>query len=216
MNKGKVLFWIFFITLSFIITYSTFSFVDGFLSWYSSFFTIIFFVLYLLIIIPIAAFISEKLVILCLGNGLEKSRNFKRFIVLLAVVPISLYGLFLVNEYREKGLEEVMGSDVSNFDYLYFSNHEEFNYWKTEERKAAEELFAFLSNYEVKKMKDAEWFSDVSGVEGFEVTIYNNGKPQIAGVYEDRIHVYNGGDYYKVVNGPIDTAWVEKFQRQYQ
>lgn len=110
---------------------------------------------------------------------------------------------------REKGLDNVISYDTTNFDYIEIDHR-----WKTDKQERAEELINFLSQSS-KKIKNYEWDSDVSKEKGFTATIYTKGKPVIASIYENRLVYYNDGAYYKVTKWPIDMGWLEKiFNRE--
>ncbi|MFD2629939.1 hypothetical protein [Oceanobacillus kapialis] len=215
--KGNVLFWMVFLTFSALNTYVAFFLMDRFLPGTHSFFMVILIILFLTIIIPITAIISEKLVKFALGKGLRKQQNFNWFIAIVTVVPVCLYGLFLFNTFKEKGLDKVIDFHADDYHSMQFSVQGDPTHgWKTDEQQPVEELVTFLSDYKVKKMNDAAWDSDVAGLNGFKFTIVTDGKPIMAGIYENCVHFYTGGAYYKVLNGPIDTAWVQEYDEKYQ
>lgn len=139
----------------------------------------------------------------------------KRYLIigLVIITGIFLFSYNIYNDNREKGLNDVISYDIKNFESLIFNEGVGQFEWRTDKEEHAEKLIDFLSRYRVKKMKDYEWDSNVSNEEGFQVTIYSKGKPIMASIYEHRVHYYNDGDYYKVVNGPIDVGYIEKFQQ---
>ena len=78
-------------------------------------------------------------------------------------------------------------------------------------------MVEFLSGYRVKKMKDKEWDSNVAGEKGFDITfISKEENPVIVHIYEKRLIFLNGGDYYHILNGPVDTAWVDKLLKEFE
>lgn len=114
--------------------------------------------------------------------------------------------IIMINIPKDKGLDEVINYNIENFDYLVINNE-----LKTDKKEHAEELSELLGHYQVKKMKDRDWDSDVSKENGFLITIYSNDEPiLLASIYENRLVFYNDGEYYKVLNGPIDMGWLEK------
>jgi len=56
-------------------------------------------------------------------------------------------------------------------------------------------------------MKEDEW--DIIGETGYSITIVENSEPVIAIISENLILYTNKGNYYQVVNGPIDLSWIE-------
>lgn len=127
------------------------------------------------------------------------------FIAIMVILPSTL----IFNHYKVKDLDDVINYKLAHFDYLMI-NHD----LNTDKKEHAEEFKEFLGQYQVKKMKDREWDSDVSDETGFSITIYSKGKPILASIYENRVVFYNKGNYYKVVNGPIDMDWVDKMYNE--
>ncbi|MEC2074051.1 hypothetical protein [Alkalihalophilus marmarensis] len=123
----------------------------------------------------------------------------KKYISIVLVALFIFITINLLNDYREKNLEDVLSYNPSKFHSLAinFELH-------TTNPSYAEELTEFLSQYRVKKISAAEWEIEFKAMEGFHVSINSHSRPSImATIYEDRIHHYNG-NYYKVINGPID------------
>lgn len=124
---------------------------------------------------------------------------------------VLLFSWNVYNNHREKGLDDLFTYQASTFMSMEFDHFA----WRTKETEPVEELMGFLSQYRVKKMKDFEWNSNVSGEKGFEVMIYLKGKTTGASIYENRLLSYNYASYYKVLNGPIDMEWIEAFKVKY-
>jgi len=135
---------------------------------------------------------------------------------LIIGVVIIIFSVKYFNDYREKGLDDVISYDISNFESLSFNEGTERFEWRTNKKEHAEKFKDFLSQYRVKRMKDNEWDSDVSKEEGFTVTIYSNGKPIGASIYEKRVHFFNEGKYYNVINEPIDVDWVKNYIKEHE
>ncbi|ADC51436.1 hypothetical protein BpOF4_16965 [Alkalihalophilus pseudofirmus OF4] len=130
----------------------------------------------------------------------------KKYISIGLVALIIFITINLLNDYREKNLDDVLSYNPSKFHSLdiNFELH-------TTNPAYAEELTEFLSQYRVKKMSAADWDRDLKAMEGFHVSINSNNRPSImASIYEDRIHHYDG-NYYKVINGPIHVEWLNSF-----
>ncbi|WP_456278825.1 hypothetical protein [Bacillus sp. AK128] len=137
----------------------------------------------------------------------------KKWYLIIVVVIIVFLSIKYFNDHREKGLDDVISYDISNFESLSFNEGTERFEWKTDKKEHAEEFKDFLNQYRVKRMKDSEWNSDVSQEEGFIVNIYSKGKqiPITASIYEKRVHFFNEGNYYKVINEQIDIEWVKNY-----
>lgn len=207
--KAKTLYIIFFIIL-FIVSLYLFKYMYKFvinyiITWRDYSIDILMILFYLIVFIPLTAFFAEKLASLAARKGLGKDKNFKIFIVSVIIIPILLFSFYNYNDYREKSLNEVIRINTNKVDYIIINDK-----LMSDNKEYVEELNEFLSQYRVEKMKDHEWNSDVSKERGFKLTIYSNDKPFMANIYENRLNYLNSGEYYKVLNGPIDMEWVEE------
>ncbi|MDV2580918.1 hypothetical protein [Alkalibacillus haloalkaliphilus] len=158
--------------------------------------------IYFIVIIPLTLYGTEKVLKYAISKG-------KALTLLLMATPVLIISLYFYNEYREKSLDQVISYDEDDIHALVFhEGHEEE--WRTDEREHADKLNEFLSQYQVKRVRHRDWDSDVSNENGFRITIYSDGRPILASVYEERMLDVGTGPY-KVVNGPIDIEWVENF-----
>lgn len=135
------------------------------------------------------------------------------FIILVVGILLVFYIYSKYNEYKEKNLGDLFTYNESSFESLEFEyiGHDA---WSANEKQPMEELMEFLSQYQVKKMKDSEWDPDLSGEKGFWTIIrYDKERLTMASIHEGRLIFSN--EYYKVVNGPIDMNWVESFNKRY-
>ncbi|OCA81685.1 hypothetical protein A8F94_22780 [Bacillus sp. FJAT-27225] len=140
----------------------------------------------------------------------------RRYLLIGLAGIIIFFSIKMYNDYKEKGLNDLIGSDLSEFDYLVFNEGVEQYQARTDQADHAKKLNDFFSQYRVKRMKDDEWNPDVSNERGFNLTIYENGKPIIAHIYENRLLFLNDGNYYTVVNGPIDMDWIKRYTNQFR
>ncbi|MCG7345957.1 hypothetical protein MHZ92_17735 [Sporosarcina sp. ACRSL] len=155
----------------------------------------------ILIVIP-AALLTARLLVLRIPLKYH----------MIGIIGVVLFFSWTIyDDHREKGLDDLLTYNASNFEAMDFR----FSKWRTEETEPVEELIEFLSQYRVKKMKDSEWDSNVSGEKGFQVMIYLKGKTTGASIYENRIMSFNDPVYYKVLNGPIDMGWIDAFEDKY-
>ncbi|CAM5222235.1 hypothetical protein UACE39S_03384 [Ureibacillus acetophenoni] len=205
--KAKTLFWIFIIILGGMNTVLFINIIDPLIPLSNPVKTIIGLFIYIVAIIPLTFFLAEKIAKISLRLGLEKRWNFIIFLAIIVMIPI----MMIFNENREKGLDEVIQFQTKNVDYIMFGNDFEN---RTVQEKHAEELKELLSQYRVKKMNDSEWNQDVSKEKGYQITIYSKGKPIIASIYENRILSVNRGNYYHVLNGPIDLTWFDELYEE--
>ncbi|MFD1334780.1 hypothetical protein ACFQ4N_04190 [Oceanobacillus iheyensis] len=205
MNKSKLLFII--ITLyMFIITYfiskTIYLFFTTHIENWNSLIDIIAIILVVVIFLPFSIFISEKLTSFIMKTKLVEQKVYPTMITFLIIIPIIIFSFTVFNEYKIKSLEELLEYDQSSFEAV-FVNHQEI----TEDHQAAEEIVEFLSQYQVKKMNDRDWISDVSKEAGFMIEIRTEDEIVMTSIYENRLMSLNG-DYYKVANGPIEIQWM--------
>ncbi|MBT2600988.1 MULTISPECIES: hypothetical protein [unclassified Oceanobacillus] len=125
-------------------------------------------------------------------------------ITVLMFIPIIVFSVSMLNEYKTKSLKELLEYDKSSFEAV-FVNHQKM----TEDHQAVKKMVEFLSQYQVKKINDRDWNSDVSKETGFMIEIRTENEVVMASIYENQLmSINNNGDYYKVVNGPIEIRWV--------
>lgn len=140
--------------------------------------------------------------------------------VIYLIISVLAIGFLIskYNEYKEKSLDDILTHNVKGFKSIAFENYKSQIYNEdrltTDKKEAMDELTGFLSGYQVKKMKDAEWNSDVSKEKDFSLDIYSENKPIMVGFYEERIHIFGVG-YFRVINGPIDIEWFQSFKKKY-
>lgn len=133
-------------------------------------------------------------------------------VVIIAI--IMFLSLYFYNENREKDLTEVMNYRSSDFESINFK-FQAHDDWSDDDEDSARELIDFLSQYRVKKMNDSWWDGDVSKETGFELTIHaTENIPLMGSIFGERLLDYTTGDAYKVVNGPIDMEWIERYNEK--
>lgn len=201
--KSTTLFWILFFMIGLMNLYIFAFIVDRVIPWENPVKTIVSIFVFLIVMIPLTVILSEKAAKASLKLGLEKQKNFLLFLAIIVMIPL----IMLFNENREKGLDEVIQFQPKHVDFILIGH----DHIRTDKEEHAKQLKELLSQYRVKKMKDSDWDADVSREKGFQITIYEKGKPIIAFVYENRVSSLNRGNYYYVLNGPINLTWFEQF-----
>ncbi|MFS0752594.1 hypothetical protein [Oceanobacillus sp. 1P07AA] len=207
MNRSKLLFIIitlYMFIISYFISKTIYLFFTTHIENWNSLIDIIAIILVVVIFLPFSIFISEKLTSFIMKTKLVEQKVYPTMITLLIIIPIIIFSFTVFHEYKIKSLEELLEYDQSSFEAV-FVNHQEI----TEDYQAAEEIVEFLSQYQVKKMNDREWSSDVSKEDGFMIEIRTENEIVMASIYENRLmSLNNNGDYYKVANGPIEIQWM--------
>lgn len=203
--KGKFLFYTFLVLFLIINTYIYGAVYYYYIPWKTgllSTLTTIF--VYLLGVIPLTAFLSEKLSSYLLIRVLRNQTSFIIFSTLLILIPVAIFSLNVINENKEKPLDSLFGYNSANFESMIIKLSSDEVY-ETKDAADADEFIDFLSQYSIKKMRDSEWDGDVSNENGILITFYksNRDTPIMLNLYENRIHLLVG-DYYNVTNTPID------------
>ncbi|MDQ0350952.1 hypothetical protein J2R98_000755 [Alkalibacillus filiformis] len=203
---NKLLLWILFVLLLIINTfiYRTAVMLIPHPSWLIGLATIL---IYFIVIIPLTLYVTEKLIKYATSKG-------KALTLLLMATPVLIISLYFYNEYREKSLDQVMNYNEDELhELVVHEGHEQE--WRTDEQEHAEAISEFLSQYQVKKMRNRDWDSDVSNEKGFRITIYKEGSAIMTSIYEDRLLDVGTGPY-EVVNGPVDIGWIENYIKKHQ
>ncbi|CEG25746.1 hypothetical protein [Bacillus sp. B-jedd] len=148
-------------------------------------------------------------------------RNKKfRFALIGVGVLLIFLSVMIINDHRERNLGDLVKYKQGDFLMLGFTQGgipegKAFS-WNNKDEEPADELIEFLSKYHVKRISKDEYpvyFG--SDIDMFHFTItHRNANPVIMDVLEDKVHFYVG-DYYEVLNGPIDMEWVAKYNEKY-
>ncbi|MET3196574.1 hypothetical protein [Gottfriedia sp. OAE603] len=84
--------------------------------------------------------------------------------------------------------------------------------WVSRDQGQVDELMRFLSQYRLKKISNetfnARLNDNEEGIFDFFIT-HSRGAVAIVNVQGDVVHIF--GNYYEVINGPIDMEWIRKF-----
>ncbi|TFD99447.1 hypothetical protein [Jeotgalibacillus salarius] len=209
-------YWIYFIIICSLLLYAGYFLGEEFHLW-SSYVGITAGVLVLLIIIiPLTAYLADKLMKFTADKDLHEKRMFKFSLAFMMVLPVALVAGTIYNEYREKNLTNVLDYSPEHVEVMLLDSEVSSVQWEVSHAKAAKELFDFLKQYDVKKMRMTEWDTDVSEESRFVFTIYTKNDIIGASVYENRLILYNEGEYYSVTNGPVDIEWMADYRDRYK
>lgn len=131
---------------------------------------------------------------------------------LLAVMVVGFFLSFkLYNNYREKSFVDEINYNSSSFQSFSFSNKKS-SAWKKDTKEPAEILMKHLSKYQIKK--DPKCSTNLS--KGFEFTIGLKDKTEkFVSVFDKCTYIMDSG-LYKIVNGPVDMNWIQKFNKAYE
>lgn len=206
-------YWILFSVILFFISYfAYFIAVKFYLS--SSYIGLIIGVMaFLVFIIPVSTFLASLLMKFIMHNKIDKKSSFKFIIAIIIILPIGLVAITNYNEYKVKNLENILRFDptkVESMSFIFDGNIA----WENSDVEASKELYNFLSQYKVKKMRNNEWDGDVSKETGFIFTASTKSAIIIVSVFENRLMRSDAG-HYLVTNGPIDMEWIVKYNEKY-
>ncbi|MCG3086663.1 hypothetical protein [Sporosarcina cyprini] len=145
-----------------------------------------------------------------------------RYVTIFIVAMAIFFSLKVFNEYRERNLVDVMRYKSSDFYALGVIKDvnevpKDKGYeWYTKDKEPVNELLEYLGSYRVKKIKEEEFTANQYQGERFEFTItHAKSNPSIVWIGANHVQVLVG-NYYEVVNGPIDMEWIEEFNEKYK
>lgn len=147
-----------------------------------------------------------------------------RFLIYTIIIFTLIFTFKTINEYRERNFADLINyKSKDNYLLSFTKDRENIAHgigaeWWTNKKEPTNELIEFLSQYQVKKVNEETFkkhaFSYLNKKETFEFTITHMKKnPVIVFVSEDYAHIFVG-DYYKIINGPIDMKWIKKFNEK--
>ncbi|HWL24617.1 MAG TPA: hypothetical protein VNR38_12860 [Ureibacillus sp.] len=150
-----------------------------------------------------------------------KDKKLRNYLIAIIVISI-LLSLKTIYDNRERSLADVMKYNQRDFNSLLFTqNIKEYkfksdNWWSTHDNEPVEELMAFLSQYRVKKIKEDEFNQRNKNEIGIEFAIFNYVKDsKVVGIHENTVDL-DIGEYYIVLNGPIDMEWISNYHEKYR
>jgi penicillin V acylase-like amidase (Ntn superfamily) len=124
------------------------------------------------------------------------------------------------NDLRERNIDDLISYKPTDFYSIGFTKDrnnipvDRWSEWWTNDRKPADELIEFLSQYRVKKVNE-DAFNDHLNKDSFEFTISNSdANPIIVHAVKGHVHILVG-NYYEIVNGPIDIEWIRKYNEKH-
>lgn len=151
----------------------------------------------------------------------KTNKKYIPFIIVMIVIVL-FFTIRGIIDLRVQGLADIIRYEAKDFQSLsivsdiYEIGEDQDDAWVTENRETLEELLGFLSQYEVKKISENQFQERNDGSSGFEFTITHSKKnPVIMWLFEERLHIYVG-EYYEVINGPINMEWLRDFHEEHQ
>lgn len=150
-----------------------------------------------------------------------KNRKFRYLIIGIIAITI-FFSLKIINDYRERNLVDLISYKPTDYYSLGFTKdrnnvaeNKAFE-WFSKDKEPTDELMEFLSQYRVKRINEESFNENLNNEELFEFTIsHSNENPAIVWILENRVHIFVG-NYYEVINGPIDMEWIRKYNEKYR
>ncbi|MFD1030274.1 hypothetical protein [Metaplanococcus flavidus] len=208
-------YWMYFIFILFIFSYIGFYVAEQYYLW-SAFIGILFGVMvFFLALIPFTDYLANRLSRFTEEKELHAKGAFKFVLAFIVILPLALIAFSLFDEFGEKNLTKALSYVPGDVETVEFMSDGNAGVWQNSSKEAAAELHDFFGQYEVKKMSDSDWDSDVSKETGLMLTLHMKNHIIIAYIYENRMHLLNDGNYYSVMNGPIDMEWVAEYNERY-
>lgn len=215
-NRENGYYWVVFSFILFIISYVSYLLAEKLNLWSASLGVFACILILILIIIPVTKYLSDQLIKFILVREIHNKSSYKFVIMIMIIIPIAIISTTFYNEYKEKNLTTLLGEEPTHVESLEF-RLDGSEVWRNNSEEVFNELFDFLNQYQVKKISDSEWNSDVSKETSFKLTVYTESDIIIASVHEDRLSLLSNrnGGYYSVLNGPINIEWITNFNQKY-
>ena len=138
-----------------------------------------------------------------------------RAVLLLALIIGGAYAMIeSIDAYHEKQVAELLESMEAEFDSLIFTTPPMFGSpsetWIVDGEHEVDELIHFLQDYRVKKLKPEEITLD-DDVDEFNILMKDANGNTITIVVKENLIIQNSMLYYKIVDEPLDSAWIVRF-----
>lgn len=211
--KEKGLFFIHLILLIYIFSNIYFYIFELFISPSSN--EYLYFLPFILIVLPITVLLSDKITKVTLDKDIQRKKSYKFFMSGAIIISLAFNVYLLIDDNRVKNVDELIKYEAFNdFSFQMFTDTDVNHSLYTSHQEPVEELIDFLSQYQVKKISRSKWEQNANNEKGFMFSITSGNKMFVATVFNDRL-AQNNGNYYKVINGPIDMEWIENFYEKY-
>lgn len=134
----------------------------------------------------------------------------KRTYLLLTVVIIGgLFGFMRWDEYREKDLVEAI--EVEEIVEIRYGHDDNMTFDKIlNDEQSIQDLVSFFSDYRVKKEGSRDFTSEHPGEQFIIHLEYEDERITIPILIERNVILIEL-DQYRIINGPIDSEWMEEF-----
>lgn len=149
-------------------------------------------------------------------EGVSSIKKKYSYFLALIVVGILVFSFLRWNDYREKDLVEVLDAEEI-VEFRYTDRTKEYRVVSynsiVKDQEPLQELAEFFSQYRVKK-EGGRNFSTKYPDEQFSFhPFYEDDRISTPSLIERDVLLFDM-DQYKIVNGPVDYAWLEDFMER--
>lgn len=134
----------------------------------------------------------------------------------LIIVGLLVFSFLRWNDYREKDLVEVLDVDEM-VEFRYADQTEEYVGLEfngiVKDQESLQELTNFLSQYRVKKEGERNFETKYPDEQFNFLVSYEDDRITTSSLIERDVFLFDM-DSYKIVNGPVDYAWLEDFMER--
>lgn len=159
---------------------------------------------YFIVIIPLTLFISYKTLNFFIKN--KFCNNKLVYAILLIMIGITV--LLLISDYRKKELSKLINFEVTDIEYLEIDEKK-----VVISPKQGEELLELLGDYQVKRLRDRNWYHIYNNSQNHTYRVFihlKNDKHIIFYFKENLLEFVNKDKRYEIINGPMDTEWFDR------
>ncbi|KXH87113.1 hypothetical protein [Sporosarcina sp. HYO08] len=138
----------------------------------------------------------------------------RAFLLIIILVGGTYAMIQSYTEYNEKNFRDFVGSLDTEFTSLVFNQPSTTgatpNTWMVEDEGKIDDLISFLDNYQIRKLKQEEVIFDVVEPR-YSISLKDNNHNVLTIFLDENIIIQSDSNYYEIVGGPIDVAWLQHF-----
>lgn len=149
-------------------------------------------------------------------EGVSSVKKKYSYLLALIAVGILVFSFLRWDDYREKDLVEVLDAeDIVEFRYTDRTEDYSTDTYNgiVKDQESLQELAEFLSQYRVKKEGGRDFYMKYPDEQFTFHTFYEDDRITIPSLIERDVFLFDM-DQYKIVNGPVDYAWLEDFMER--
>lgn len=149
-------------------------------------------------------------------EGLSSIKKKYSYLLALFFVGILVFSFLRWDDYREKDLVVVLDAEEI-VEFRYTDRTEEYAGIEytgiVKDQESLQELINFFSQYRVKKEGGRNFDTKYPEEQFTFHTFYEDDRITIPSLIERDVFLFDM-DQYKIINGPVDYAWLEEFMER--